>query len=108
MNLHLSTIEWTAAAFGVLGTVLLALRGPRAGWGFVAYLASNLAWLAYAWSVRDWAILAQNLAFLASSVLGIWLWLVKPRIPVFRNVYRTGRRYRGRWAAARLALRCSR
>jgi len=77
--MQILAIEWIAAAFAVLGTVLLAMRGRLAGWGFVAYLASNVGWLAFAWIQRDWAILAQNLAFLASSILGIWVWLVRPR-----------------------------
>lgn len=71
-------IELTAAAFGVLGTVLLALNGPRAGWGFVAFLASNAGWIAFAWIHAHWALLAQQLAFTVSSLLGVWVWLVKP------------------------------
>jgi len=72
------TIEISAAAFGVLGTVLLALNGPRAGWGFVAYLVSNAGWIAFAWIHAHWALLAQQLAFTASSTLGVWVWLIKP------------------------------
>jgi hypothetical protein len=71
-------IELAAAAFGVLGTVLLALNGPRAGWGFVAYLASNAGWIAFAWIHSHWGLLAQQLAFTVSSLLGVWVWLVKP------------------------------
>lgn len=72
-------LELSAAAFGVLGTVLLALNGPRAGWGFVAYLVSNAGWIAFAWIHAHWGLLAQQLAFVASSLLGVWVWLVKPR-----------------------------
>lgn len=71
-------IELTAAAFGVLGTVLLALNGPRAGWGFVAYLVSNAGWILFAWIHAHWGMLAQQLAFTASSGLGIYVWLWKP------------------------------
>lgn len=71
-------IELTAAAFGVLGTVLLALNGPRAGWGFVAFLASNAGWIAFAWIHAHWGMLAQQLAFTVSALLGVWVWLVKP------------------------------
>lgn len=73
-------IELTAATFGVLGTVLLALNGRLAGWGFVAYLASNAGWIAFAWIHSHWGMLAQQLAFTASSLLGIWVWLVRPRL----------------------------
>lgn len=73
-------IELTAAAFGVLGTVLLALRGPRAGWGFVAYLVSNAGWIGFAWIHGHWGMLAQQLAFTVSSLVGVWVWLVKPML----------------------------
>lgn len=108
MNLYSLAIEIIAAAFGVMGTVLLALNGPRAGWGFVAYLASNAGWLAFAWIQGHWGLFAQNLAFLASSFLGIWIWLVQPRVPLFGAVYRAMRLYHGVFTSARLALRCSR
>jgi len=74
----LLTIEWVGAFFGVLGTVLLALRGPRAGMGFVAYLVSNACWLTSSWIQLQWPLFGQQMAFLASSLLGIWLWLVQP------------------------------
>jgi len=71
-------IELTAAAFGVAGTILLALNGPRAGWGFVAYLVSNAGWIAFAWIHGHQAMLAQQIVFAATSLLGVWVWLVKP------------------------------
>jgi len=83
----LLTIEILAAAFGVLGTVLLALNGPRAGWGFVAYLVSNMAWLASSWMQGQWPLFAQQLAFLASSLLGTWLWLVRPRLRAIDQLF---------------------
>jgi nicotinamide riboside transporter PnuC len=73
------TIEITAAAFGVLGTLLLALKGKHAGWGFVSYLASNAGWVAFAWMHGHFGLLAQQLAFTATSLVGIWIWIVKPR-----------------------------
>lgn len=73
-------IELTAAFFGVLGTVLLALNGPQAGWGFVLYLVSNAGWIAFAWIHRHWGLLAQQVAFTASSCLGIWVWLLKAHV----------------------------
>lgn len=82
MMTALQLTELTAAAFGVIGTVLLALNGRRAGWGFVAYLASNAGWIAFAWAHSHWGLLAQQVAFTASSLLGVWVWLIKPRAAV--------------------------
>lgn len=81
MNTQLA-LELTGAGFGVLGTVLLALNGRRAGWGFLAYLASNAAWIGFAWIHGHWGLLAQQVAFTASSLLGVWVWLIRPTQPV--------------------------
>lgn len=80
-------LEIVSAIFGIAGTVLLALNGPRAGWGFVAYLVSNAGWIAFAMAHNHWAMLGQQLAFTASSLLGIWLWLVKPALEKLDRVF---------------------
>ena len=71
-------IELLAAACAVVGTVKLARNRPGAGWGFVWYLASNAGWIVFALQHRQWPLLAQQVVFIGSSVLGVWLWLVKP------------------------------
>ncbi len=85
--MSMTAIELAAATFGVLGTILLALNGKRAGWGFVAYLASNAGWIAFAWKQHHWGLLAQQVAFTASSVLGIWVWLIRPRLTDVDRVF---------------------
>lgn len=104
----LLAIEILAAAFGVAGTLFLAMKTKRAGWGFVAYLVSNSASLVFFWIQQHWALFGQQLAFLASSLVGIWVWLLRPHARLFRSVYRTTRPYRDRLQAARLAFRCVR
>ncbi len=86
----LLTIEILAAIFGVLGTVLLALRGPRAGWGFLLYLASNACWLTSSWIQSQWPLFAQQLAFLVSSCLGIWIWIVRPALQRVDRLFAIG------------------
>lgn len=76
-------LEVAAAICGVAGTVLLARKGPRAGWGFVAFLASNVGWIAFAWIQAHWALLVQQLAFTVTSVWGIWNWLVQPLFDLY-------------------------
>lgn len=75
-----TAIELGAALFGVIGTMLLAINGRRAGWGFVAYLVSNAGWIAFALIHGHLGLLAQQIAFTVSSLLGVWVWLVKPRV----------------------------
>jgi hypothetical protein len=83
-QLHL--VEALAASFGIIGTVLLALNGRRAGWGFVAFLASNVGWIAFATMQDHWGLLAQQVCFTATSLLGIWIWLVRPAMQKAQKV----------------------
>ena len=74
----ITTIEWVAAIAAVAGTVLLAHKGPQAGWGFVLYLVSNAGWIASALHHGARALLAQQAVFVATSLWGVWVWLVQP------------------------------
>ncbi|KQT11071.1 hypothetical protein ASG30_09320 [Ramlibacter sp. Leaf400] len=58
----------------MFGSLLLAVKGDHASWGWVAFLASNVAWIAFASARRHWFLLLQQLGFTATSVLGIWRW----------------------------------
>ena len=68
-------IEAFAALCGIVGTLLLAARGPHAGWGFVLFLGSNAGWLVFSWR-RHWYLFAQQVAFTGTSLFGIWRWLL--------------------------------
>lgn len=76
----LTLIEWVAAVSAVAGTLLLASKGRRAGWGFVLYLVSNAGWIASALHHGAWALLAQQAVLVATSVWGVLVWLVRPAI----------------------------
>lgn len=71
-------IEILASAFGLAGTTLLAFNGKRAGWGFVAFLASNAGWLAFSFAGGHWFMFAQQVGFTITSLIGIWTWLLRP------------------------------
>lgn len=68
---------WVRSA---LSTVLLAGRTRFAGWGFVAYFASNVGWLVFSWDRALWALFFQQALFTACSLYGVWNWLVRPLV----------------------------
>ena len=71
------TVAAIAAALGILGALLLAMPALP-GWGFGAFLVSNVAWLAVsAWRLQ-WALHIQQWVFLACSLLGLWNWWLGP------------------------------
>lgn len=76
----MTPLELTAGAFGILGTLILALNGRHAGWGFVAFLASNAGWIVFAVNHNHLGLLTQNIVFTATSALGVWIWLVRPHL----------------------------
>ena len=65
-------LQWTGCLLGVAGSIALARNDRYSGWGFVAYLASNAAWLAYAY--------ASDIPCPGVAALGLWrcldLWRV--------------------------------
>lgn len=69
-------IEACAAFCGLLGAFLLAAKGAHAAWGWVAFLASNVGWIAFGWIRRHWFLVLQQVGFTATSLLGIWRWLL--------------------------------
>jgi len=73
-------IECLAAIFGMLGTLVLATKSRYAGWGFVAFLASNAGWLAFSYAHGHWFMFAQQVGFTVSSLIGVWVWLLVPAI----------------------------
>jgi hypothetical protein len=72
MLTRLKLIELLAAAAGITGTLILAERPTWAGYGFVAYLASNAGWLLFSWRHGHWPLFWQQIAFTLASLWGIW------------------------------------
>ena len=75
---NLNLLQWAGAATGVAGTLLLALNGPWSKFGFLFYLASNACWIRFGMATKTHGLTVQNLAFLASSLMGVWFWILKP------------------------------
>jgi multisubunit Na+/H+ antiporter MnhB subunit len=88
--------EIIAFMCGVAGTLLLALKGKYAGWGFVAFLASNVGWILFAIANRHAWLLGQHLVFMATSLIGIYTWLVRPYLRTFVKHYSIARKYSSR------------
>jgi hypothetical protein len=66
--------------FGASGAALLALNRPDwSRWGFVLFLASNVAWIAFALEQEQRWLLLQTMVFTGTSLLGIWQWFRAPR-----------------------------
>jgi len=65
-------LDWVACGFALVGSLLLAVRCRVSAWGWVGFLLSNLAWIVYAIATSTSSLLAQNLGFTVTSLIGIY------------------------------------
>ena len=64
--------EWSGSALGMLGAFLLARNTRISPYGWVAFLAANVAMIGWAWSIQAIPYLLQQIVFTATSLLGIY------------------------------------
>jgi hypothetical protein len=69
-----SAMEWTGCALGLTGALLLATNTKISRWGWVAFLASNAAWIGYSISVGAHGLLLQQAGFTITSMIGVARW----------------------------------
>ena len=69
-----SIAEWSGAITGLAGSALLAWKGPRAKYGFVAYLISNLCLILFGVQTHAWGIVTMQLGFTMTTVVGLRKW----------------------------------
>ncbi|HDR9103598.1 TPA: hypothetical protein QDB04_000318 [Burkholderia vietnamiensis] len=84
--MKLKLVEWAGAILGLLGSLLLALKLDISGWGFAAFLVSNLFWLAYGIKNRAWGLVTMQLGYSITSVMGIYNWFIKPSIGIIAGL----------------------
>ncbi len=72
--------QYLAAVFGAAGAVLLGIPSVHPIWGFAALLVSCAAWSEFALRGRHWALLAQQIAFAGTIVVGGWFWWLQPML----------------------------
>lgn len=74
------SIELFATACGLLGSLVLSLKGNRAAWGWLLFAMSNVGWLVFSFGYSHWGMFAQQIGFSITSAIGIWKWLIEPAI----------------------------
>jgi len=69
----LSGMQWPAMVLSVLGAWFVADAAPSLRlFGFALFLAANLAWLAWGWHTRAWALVIMQAIFTVTSLRGVW------------------------------------
>lgn len=71
----LTWAEWTGAAFGIVGAVLVAANVAISKWGFILFLISNLLIGVYAWFANASGVLVMQIVYALINVVGVWRWM---------------------------------
>jgi len=69
-------LEWLGCITGVIGAFLLALNNEWSGWGFVAFLLSNVFWIAFGVLKKTHGLITMQLVFTITSLLGVYRWMI--------------------------------
>lgn len=72
------SLQWLGCVTAAFGSLLLALQTKRSGYGWIAFLISNLFWIAYGLLTGAPGLVTQQIIFTCTSMVGIWRWLIKP------------------------------
>lgn len=79
-------LQICASSFALLGAWMLRKPGRRAPWGFVTWLVSNPAAMAFMALQGHWLFFLQHLVFFIFAAESVWNWLVAPRLFNFNEI----------------------
>ena len=69
---HCRVLEWAGCGLGLAGASLLALNCEISRYGWIAFLAANVAAAVFAHRVRAYGLLLQQIGFFGTSSLGLY------------------------------------
>lgn len=64
--------EAWGAYTGIPGALLLAMNNGYSKYGWALFLVSNISWIVFAVRGKYTKLLLQQLAFMATTLLGLW------------------------------------
>jgi hypothetical protein len=68
-------VSWLGCVTGIGGAGLLASHAPYAGWGFVCFLVSNVAWFVHGRITGSNAQVVMQIGYSITAAVGAVRWL---------------------------------
>lgn len=68
-------MNFVGTAAQIIGVFMLSTRATRPVVAFLVMTVGSCLWALIGLQRQDWSIMAINLAFTASNLIGIWRWL---------------------------------
>ena len=73
-------VEWGGTAFGMAGAALLAVNCSASRFGWLLFWISNVFWIAFGLMFGHKGFTLQQFFFVLTSSLGVYRWIVFPRV----------------------------
>jgi hypothetical protein len=73
-------LQWVGCVLVLAGSLLLAVKGRLSGYAFVLFLVSNAIWAAFGVGTSAPGLVVMQGGCSITSVIGVWQWLLRPRI----------------------------
>lgn len=70
-------VGWVGSVCGITGAVLLALNLPISGYGYLFFLVSSVALVAWSFKTGAKHNLTMQLCFCVINSIGVYNWLIK-------------------------------
>ncbi len=86
-------LQWLGAALGLLGAALLAANVRHSPWGWVFFLASNVAWITFGLRAGVPGMVVMQVGFTLTSLLGVWRWIMVRYEPAYEPAVFRRRRH---------------
>ncbi len=67
-------LQYIGAITGMIGALLMALNIPASRFAYVAYMASNMAWLGYGYFAVVPGLVMMQSVFFVTTLIGLWRW----------------------------------
>lgn len=73
-------VEWGGTVFGMAGAALLAVNCRSSRFGWLLFWISNVFWIAFGLMFGHKGFTLQQLFFVVTSSIGVYRWIVLPRV----------------------------
>lgn len=68
----LRLFEWSGSVLGLLGAYLLATSTEPSQCGWLAFFTANVAMTGYAYGIKSYGLMIQQVGFLGASLCGLY------------------------------------
>ena len=73
--MKLAQLKWLGTVTGVTGALLLAIKIPLSGWGFVLFLVSSVSWGVAGIRMKEPSLWVLHGVFTLVNLVGVYRWL---------------------------------